>query len=156
MQKIYWLILFSSHFKSLTRDLFLRALFKCCIIINHLLLCIAFSKVTKLVISELVITSPINFKFVCSTNSFNALKNESLLKGASINYVSKILPIFDPLTLRNQVYYISLCSSIYIWSTPLLVYVVYEWPQTHYYSTSRRHLMPFKLFELWTFTCGAV
>ena len=77
---------------------------------NHMLLCIAFSKVTKLVISELVITSPINFKFVCSTNSFNALKNESLLKGASINYVSKILPIFDPLTLRNQVYYISLVA----------------------------------------------
>ena len=30
--------------------------------------------------------------------------------GASINYVSKIFPIFDP--LRKQVYYISLCSSI--------------------------------------------
>ena len=32
-------------------------------------------------------------------------------KGASLNYVGKILPIFDP-PLRRQVYYISLCSSI--------------------------------------------
>ena len=37
------------------------------------------------------------------------------LKGASLNYVGKILPIFDPLPLRRQVYYISLCSKIGIW-----------------------------------------
>ena len=43
----------------------------------------------------------------------------SSLRGASINYVGKILPIFDPLPLHNQVYYINLCSSISIWLTPL-------------------------------------
>ena len=41
-------------------------------------------------------------------------------KGPSINYVSKILPIFDPLSpLRKQLYYISLYSSIRIWLTLL-------------------------------------
>ena len=38
-------------------------------------------------------------------------------QGPSINYVGKILPIFDP--LRRQVYHIILCSSIGIWLTPL-------------------------------------
>ena len=40
-------------------------------------------------------------------------------KGPSINYVGKILPIFDPFPILRQVYYISLCSSIGIWLTPL-------------------------------------
>ena len=51
-------------------------------------------------------------------------------KGASINYVSKILPIFDPSSpLRQQVYYISLCNSISIWlPPPSPAYVVYGGP----------------------------
>ena len=53
--------------------------------------------------------------------------------GPSINYVSKILPFFDPPSpLRKQVYYISLCSSISIWLTPPPLspaYVVYGWSQ---------------------------
>ena len=40
--------------------------------------------------------------------------------GLFINYVDRILKIFDPSSpLRRQVYYISLCISIDIWSTPL-------------------------------------
>ena len=58
----------------------------------------------------------------------NALEGRTKLhmyKGASLNYVGKILPIFDPPPLphlRRQVlvYYISLCSSIGIWLTPPL------------------------------------
>ena len=42
-------------------------------------------------------------------------------KGASINYVDRILKIFDPLTpLRWQVCYISLCCIVDIWATPSL------------------------------------
>ena len=51
--------------------------------------------------------------------------------GASINYVGKILPIFDPLPLRRQVYYISFWSSIGILLThpsPLPAQVVYGCP----------------------------
>ena len=50
--------------------------------------------------------------------------------GASINYVSDILPIFTPLPspLRKQVYYISLFSSISIWLTPLPPRLVYGCP----------------------------
>ena len=56
-------------------------------------------------------------------------------KGLFINYVSKILPIFDPppLPLRKQVYYISLCSGISISLTPpppSPAYVVYGCPLT--------------------------
>ena len=54
------------------------------------------------------------------------------IKGPYTNYVDMILEIFDPPSpLRRQVYYISLCSSIYIWQTPppsSLVYVVCVWP----------------------------
>ena len=42
-----------------------------------------------------------------------------MCREASINYVGKILLIFDPLPLRRQVYKISLRSSIGIWLTPL-------------------------------------
>ena len=45
------------------------------------------------------------------------MNETTILTKVSINYVSKILPIFDP--LRKQVYYISLFSSISIWLTPL-------------------------------------
>ena len=42
-------------------------------------------------------------------------------KGLFINYVDRILKIFDPTSpcLRRQVYNISICSTIDIWPTPL-------------------------------------
>ena len=46
--------------------------------------------------------------------------NQIYHMGPSINYVGKILPIFDPPPpSEGEIYYISLCNSIGIWLTPL-------------------------------------
>ena len=77
-------------------------------------------------------------------------------QGASINYASKILPIFDPpSSLRKQVYHISLCSSISIWLTPSPwpAYVVYGCPLMVSYSigvfrqVNYEHLRPIYLAQ---------
>ena len=74
---------------------------------------------------------PPSLKFLCKRRMTRCAPTQ----GPFINYVNRILSIFDPLPLHRQVYYISLLlfSTIYIWriwQPPFLVYVVYEQPLT--------------------------
>ena len=48
----------------------------------------------------------IGFTYVCS-EIVPLFEHQICSMGASINYVGKILPIFDPLPLRRQVYYVN-------------------------------------------------